>query len=131
VGKLFGNNSGNDSKTEIVLSITPRILRPPAMLDATVRTVFSGTESGMRERAIQLDPIGAVQGQSVGGTAPAAAPAPRPPARPLLPLRGNVPSINPNRPGEVSPTPAPPDASASAPAAQVPQPPAEEPKAPQ
>ncbi len=34
VGKLFGNNSGNNKKTEIVLSITPRIVRPPAILDA-------------------------------------------------------------------------------------------------
>ncbi len=34
VGKLFGNNSGNNNKTEIVLSITPRIVRAPATLDA-------------------------------------------------------------------------------------------------
>ena len=73
VGKLFGNNSGSDKKSEIVLSITPRIVRPPATLDASVRSVFSGTESSMRERALQLDPIGAAQGQSTGGASPSTA----------------------------------------------------------
>jgi general secretion pathway protein D len=69
VGRLFGNNSGTDKKTEIVLSITPHILRPPAVLDASVRNVFSGTEGGVRERALQLDPVGVVQSQSTGGMA--------------------------------------------------------------
>jgi general secretion pathway protein D len=83
VGKLFGNNSGTDNKTEIVLSITPRILRAPAVLDASVRNVFSGTEGSMRERALQLDPIGAVGIQSTGPAGPAAAPpAQRATARP-------------------------------------------------
>jgi general secretion pathway protein D len=70
VGRLFGNNSGSDKKTEIVLSITPRILRPPAILDAAVRDVFSGTDGSLRERALQLDPVGSVLSQSSGGAAP-------------------------------------------------------------
>jgi general secretion pathway protein D len=70
VGKLFGNNSGNDKKTEIVLSITPRILRPPAILDASVRSIFSGTESSVRERALQLDPVGSARGQASSSAAP-------------------------------------------------------------
>ncbi len=74
IGKLFGNNSGTNGKTEIILSITPRILRGPAVLDASVRSVFSGTESSTREHALQLDPIGVARGQS-GGGALAAAPA--------------------------------------------------------
>jgi general secretion pathway protein D len=86
VGRLFGNNNGNDKKTEIVLSITPRILRPPAILDASVRSVFSGTESSMRERALQLDPVGAARGQSSGDAS-----AQTPPARPAL-ARPQLPS---------------------------------------
>ncbi len=72
IGKLFGNNSGTNVKTEVVLSITPRILRPPALLDSSVRSVFSGTEASLRERALQLEPIGSVRGP--GGAAPAVTP---------------------------------------------------------
>jgi general secretion pathway protein D len=67
-GRLFSNNNGNDNKTEIVLSITPRILRAPATLDPSVRNVFSGTEGNMRERAMQLEPLGAARIQSSAGT---------------------------------------------------------------
>jgi general secretion pathway protein D len=74
LGKLFSNNNGTDNKTEIVLSITPHILRAPAILEASVRNVFSGTEGNLRERALQLDPVGAVRMQATGG-ATAAAPA--------------------------------------------------------
>lgn len=83
LGKLFSNNSGTDNKTEIILSITPHILRAPAVLDASVRNVFSGTEGTLRERALQLDPIGAVSMQSTspGTTATATrAPTASPPA---------------------------------------------------
>lgn len=66
VGKLFGNNSGTKVKTEIVLSITPRIVRPPVVLEATLRDIFSGTESSLRETALQLDPVGGARGQSQG-----------------------------------------------------------------
>lgn len=68
VGKLFGNNSGTNNKSEIVLSITPRIIRPPVILDATLRDIFSGTESSLRENPLQLDPISLLRGQqTVGG----------------------------------------------------------------
>ena len=79
IGKLFGNNSSDNKKSEIVLSITPRIVRPPAGIDPLVRTVFSGTENSMRERPVQLDPIGAAQGQSSPATAALPAPTPTSP----------------------------------------------------
>ncbi len=86
LGRLFSNNSGTDNKTEIILSITPHILRAPAVLDASVRNVFSGTEGNLRERALQLDPIGAVRMQSSNtGTATVTAnPAPATSATPHL-----------------------------------------------
>ncbi|MBS0434783.1 MAG: secretion protein [Proteobacteria bacterium] len=67
IGKLFGNNNGTDKKSEVILSITPRILRAPAVLDPAVRKVYAGTESSIRERAMQLDPIGEARGQTSGG----------------------------------------------------------------
>jgi general secretion pathway protein D len=74
IGNLFGNNSGEVIKTEIVLSITPHIIRAPALLDASLREVFSGTESSIRQRALQLDPIGGVRMPSSEPTSPAARP---------------------------------------------------------
>jgi general secretion pathway protein D len=81
VGRLFGNNNGSSNKTEIVLSITPHILRPPALLDASVRNVFSGTEGNMRQRALQLDPIGTARLESTSGAAQAPVPARGAPGR--------------------------------------------------
>ncbi len=68
IGKLFGNNSGTNTKSEIVLSITPRIVRPPVVLEAALRDIFSGTENSLRETALQLDPIGGVRSQSQGSS---------------------------------------------------------------
>jgi general secretion pathway protein D len=85
VGALFGNNNGTRNKTEIVLSITPHIVRPPALIDVSNRDVFSGTEGSIRQRMLQLDPVGAVRGQSGGSTPAPAAPLPggsRPAATP-------------------------------------------------
>jgi len=88
IGKLFGNNSRDNKKTEIVLSITPRIVRPPAGIDPLVSNVFSGTETSMRQRPVQLDPIGAAPGQSgpgapqLGAPLPGALPAPHTPVTP-------------------------------------------------
>ncbi|MBL8326103.1 MAG: secretion protein, partial [Rubrivivax sp.] len=42
VGTLFGNNTGSGSKKEIMLSITPRIIRPPAAASAETHEVYSG-----------------------------------------------------------------------------------------
>jgi len=118
IGRLFGNNNGHVNKTEIVMAITPHILRAPATLDPSVRNVFSGTESSLRERALQLDPIGSVRAQSSGGTAPA-------PAAARLPAAASpVPSSLPSSTAPSTPTPTllqpppapPPSAPASAPA---------------
>ncbi|MDP9044660.1 MAG: secretion protein [Pseudomonadota bacterium] len=110
MGQLFGNNNGTVNKTEIILSITPHILRPPATLEASVREVFSGTESGIRERSIQLDPVGAVRMQSVGGSAPAAAvPAPSPLPQPGSTAPGPISVPPPKSVGqEPAPIPTPP-----------------------
>lgn len=110
VGRLFGNNNGSNAKTEIVLSITPRILRAPAVVDASLREVFSGSESSIRQRALQLEPVGSVRGQSVGSLNPAAAaPAAELPAPTPSPL-----------PAATAPQPASPAVAGTAPASTMP-----------
>jgi general secretion pathway protein D len=131
IGKLFGNNSGTNGKTEIILSITPRILRAPAALDASVRSVYSGTESSVRERALQLDPVGAARLQSSGGaTAPGPTAQATPPVQPSIRQpTSNARTLNSLAAAAAASAPAAPDTT------QTPQPPAapaagtEEPKA--
>ncbi len=60
-GRLFSSNNGNASKSEIVLSITPHIVRPQILPEARVGDVWSGTEANVRDRPLRLDPIGAAQ----------------------------------------------------------------------
>src|SRR5258706_532260 len=60
--RLFGSNRHEDTKTEILLSITPHILRAPTVADARERNLFSGTESAVREMPLRLDPLGSVSG---------------------------------------------------------------------
>jgi general secretion pathway protein D len=73
-GRLFSSNNGNSSKSEIVLSITPHIIRPQTLPEARFGDVWSGTESVVREKPLRLDPIGAVRG-GAGAEMPALAPA--------------------------------------------------------
>ncbi|MFZ2652039.1 MAG: secretin N-terminal domain-containing protein [Burkholderiaceae bacterium] len=76
-GFLFGNNDMNRTKTEIVLSITPRIIRAPSNVDAALKEIFSGTESSIRERALRLDPVSDFRSTAPrpSAAAPSAAPA--------------------------------------------------------
>jgi general secretion pathway protein D len=60
--RLFGSNHHDDKKTEIVLSITPHILRAPTVADSRARNLFTGTESAVRETPLRLDPVGSVSG---------------------------------------------------------------------
>ena len=79
LGRLFSNNNSNNVKTEIILSITPRIVRSVATADASLRDIYSGTESSMRQAPLRLDPVGAagaapavVSGAVPGGSRPEA-----------------------------------------------------------
>jgi general secretion pathway protein D len=70
LGQLFGSDKKDHSKDEIVLSITPHVLRAPAIADRRNRDVFSGSESAVRENPLRLDPVGSVS-NSAGGAPPA------------------------------------------------------------
>lgn len=50
LGRLFGNTAGNDQKTEIVLSITPRLIRNIQRPEAALSEFHAGTDSSLRTR---------------------------------------------------------------------------------
>ena len=56
IGKLFGNNSGSDTRSEIMLAITPRIIRDIAVTAPENRLIYTGTGSMLRERPFLADP---------------------------------------------------------------------------
>jgi general secretion pathway protein D len=96
VGKLFSSEGSDKQKTEIILSITPRIIRPMANPDPRNADAWSGSESMVRDRRYLTDSIGALQleqaSPGVGGAG--AAPNPgvsgrRPNVRPLPQTRSN------------------------------------------
>ncbi|MFC5473635.1 cohesin domain-containing protein [Paraherbaspirillum soli] len=133
LGRLFSNNNGDHTKTEIVLSITPRILRAKGIAEDSMSDVWSGTESTIRENPLRLDPIANVNAGPASTAAstvsashrsdpaaqavPAAAPAlakpvePAAPAvSPLSPVSGSV-VVAPPTPSAPPSLPAPPAAS--------------------
>lgn len=93
VGRLFGNSSTNKSRSEIVLAITPRVLRSYANLGSDRSSVFSGTALTLRDRQILADPVGGLSLPNSTGARPAPAPmpvsgispAPQPPGAPGVP----------------------------------------------
>jgi general secretion pathway protein D len=68
LGRLFSNNTGNTTKTEIVLSITPHIIRGKNPMAASLRDIWSGTDSQIREFPLRLDPIGIVRSSASNDT---------------------------------------------------------------
>jgi general secretion pathway protein D len=122
VGRLFGNNDGSDARSEIVMAITPRIVRNLPTHSAEARSIFTGTANVVREKPILAEPISQIKPlvPSVGGgpSAPAssalppgaAAPPGSAPAAPgqlifnPMPAAGPTPS---QAPGAGAPTGAP------------------------
>ena len=123
LGRLFSNNTGDARKSEIVLSITPRIIRPQAIPDARYSDAWSGTETSLRDRQLRLEPLSVLKAPGAT-TTPAPAPAPRP--QPAAPAPAATPAATPaaagaapaaNDAGRQAPTPATTPAPAAAPAA--------------
>lgn len=69
VGRLFGNNDGSELRSEIVLAITPHIVRNLPEQPPEARSIFSGTLNGLREKPILAESMSqlkaglALQGQ--------------------------------------------------------------------
>jgi general secretion pathway protein D len=78
VGRLFGNNDGTSANSEIVLAITPHIVRNLPDRPPEARNIFSGTLNVLRDKPILAEPLSQLkyaQPAGTGGAAPAAAPA--------------------------------------------------------
>ncbi|NML43477.1 secretion protein [Ramlibacter sp. G-1-2-2] len=66
IGRIFGNNAGTSSQSEIVLAITPHIVRNLAARSADVSNIFSGTYNVPRERPILAEPLTIIRGGGAG-----------------------------------------------------------------
>ncbi|MES3001258.1 MAG: secretin N-terminal domain-containing protein [Pseudomonadota bacterium] len=109
VGRLFGSQSDDASKTEIVLSITPRIVRNVRRPDAALIEFESGTENSFGVRSVAAGAASAAPvnaGPAPATSAPALAPA-------LSPSIAPPPSQPTSGTPTVSATPAAPGALAS------------------
>jgi general secretion pathway protein D len=75
VGRLFSDHSTDKEKTEVVLSITPRIIRAKARPSSENTEFWFGTEShsGLAPLSRRAAPAPAGTGTSTGGAAPTAA----------------------------------------------------------
>jgi general secretion pathway protein D len=112
LGRLFGMQTDTKNKKEIILSITPRIVRSNRQADGDLLEMWSGTENNLR---YGTKVVGSVKGQAASGptiatqptsAAPAAAPAPvarptGPAARPAIALPGPKPALGPAAPTPV------------------------------
>ncbi|MDP3512468.1 MAG: secretin N-terminal domain-containing protein [Sulfuritalea sp.] len=75
LGRLFGTQQDDNSKSEIVLSITPRLIRNLALPDASNGEFWSGTEAYLRTKPLTLQGVapadvasaGAVRAAPTGG----------------------------------------------------------------
>lgn len=70
IGRLFGNNDGSDTRSEIVLSITPRIVRNLPVRTSDAKNIFTGTANVLRERPILAEPISQLKITGTFGGAP-------------------------------------------------------------
>jgi general secretion pathway protein D len=65
LGRLFSNQNDNRDKTEIVMSITPHLIRNIRRLEPSAETFWSGTEETLRTRPLQLRNMDGVSAQPV------------------------------------------------------------------
>ncbi len=110
LGRLFGSTRDDQGKTEIVLSITPHLVRTVQRPPAAAAEFSAGTETGFRRRPDAVDKAPAVM--PVRSASPAAAPAPVPPPAvqnaPGAALQAPIPAPAQAQPGVPAPIPAPP-----------------------
>ena len=71
LGHLFSSNGDNNTKTEIVLSITPHVVGKAHVPDARETEYWSGTEATLRDTQLLLKPIGASAAAGAAAASPA------------------------------------------------------------
>jgi general secretion pathway protein D len=84
LGRLFSSELDNSDRTEIVLSITPRLVRSPIRPDVAQAEFWSGTETSLRLRPQLLGRAGADGGVAQAAVAPAVSPAVAPAVAPSV-----------------------------------------------
>jgi general secretion pathway protein D len=89
LGRLFSNHNGDHNKTEIVLEITPHIIRPQLAADADTRELWSGTDGKVRDEQLRLDPP-STSTASASADMPLALPAPAASAAATPSTQGSV-----------------------------------------
>ncbi|MBS4095539.1 MAG: type II and III secretion system protein [Sulfuricella sp.] len=104
LGRLFSSHGDDLKKTEIVLSITPRIVGTPRLPDMRETEYWTGTETGLRSAYQGLKPLG-----KIAVSAPTDMPLAALPAAPVMPA-----AAPPGVPAVPAPRPAPPQASTAA-----------------
>lgn len=77
LGRLFSSHRDDGRKTEIVLSITPRIVGNNRLPDAREVEFWAGTEASLRSNPLLLRPLGSVAVSSSNGARSQPAVAPR------------------------------------------------------
>jgi len=112
LGRLFSTHSQDKKKTEIILAITPHIIRNVRQPDADISSYWSGTDSSIRSRpittermeTIKLETGSVAPVQAVPPSAPqsrpqaAAAPAAQPAAQSTASAPAAVPAVDANPP---------------------------------
>lgn len=71
LGRLFGSQQDDKSKSEIVLSITPRLIRNLALPDASNGEFWSGTEAYLRTKPLALQNMATTAVAREGAAVPA------------------------------------------------------------
>ncbi|MCJ7837855.1 MAG: cohesin domain-containing protein, partial [Burkholderiales bacterium] len=71
MGRLFSSHRNDGKKTEIVLSITPRLVGKTRVQDAKSMEFWTGTESNLRDERMGLRKLGTVSMASAGNMVPA------------------------------------------------------------
>lgn len=82
LGRLFSSQKDDRQKTEIVMSITPHLIRNIRRKDASAESFWSGTEQNLRPRPLQLrsmEPVAPAGNGTAGSPAVGAMPAAVPP----------------------------------------------------
>jgi general secretion pathway protein D len=102
LGKLFTSNSDTVNKTEIVLLITPRVVRNLVRPDARLEEFPGGTDAMLGGDPVTLQPA-ALPGAPV--PPPPGAPAPAAPGAPAPAGAQGAPATNPNAPVQFGGTP--------------------------
>lgn len=116
LGRLFSNSSGDVTKTEIVLSITPHIVRGRAAPGSAVREIWSGTDARVASTPLRLGGEAAMRAVSSGPGGPPAVALPGAPRAPQAIPGAVIPGLRP-QPGGNAPDATAPGAAAAGAAA--------------